>query len=662
MANNTPLALLRNKMQQNQLDYYLVGSSDPHNDEYVPEHWRYLLHVSGFSGSLGYLLASRDFAGLWVDSRYHIQAEREAAEQIQVFRIGKPGVPLLHEYWQQCLTTGGKQLRLGFDGRCFSQNSLSKILPVCRAFGCQTEGEALSTDELWPEDLPMHKRPGRPESPVYSYALKYCGQSRQSKVEQVRKLMDDAGYDYYPIPLLDNIAWLLNARSADIAYNPVAISYLMLGKRSLCWYIEEQRITNELASELQRELPELEIRPYGDFYSDAQALKQREPDAKFLMSERCNMRLLDILSPKNPSEQRIGSHSTGRDIITDLKAIKNETEQAQLRKVMAIDGAAMLRFHYWLRVQNSAKPSKKPGEKSTGPQQSRTEALNAAEQSELNEYLLGEKVEQFRSQTAAELGKGESFAPIVGFRENSALPHYSAAAQGSRRIERQGGWLLIDSGGQYLGGTTDMTRCFSLEEDFAAPRFGPMAEPSQELREIYTTVLRGHLRLQNARFPKGTLGVQLDTLARSPLWAGRLDYQHGTGHGVGNFLNVHEGPASLSPYPLNEPLKAGMLLSNEPGYYREGAFGFRIENLMLVQTDKENPNWLYFEPVSLFPYERELICCELMSKREISWVDAYHELCYARIVESGKLDEPQTAWLRGRCAPLTPIAQVAQNA
>ena len=286
--------------------------------------------------------------------------------------------------------------------------------------------------------------------------------------------------------------------------------------------------------------------------------------------------------------------------------------------------------------------------------------------------MLGQKLEQFRSQTAAERGKGESFAPIVGFRENSALPHYCAAAEGSRSIERQGGWLLIDSGGQYLGGTTDMTRCFSLEEDFAAPRFGdaqmaaPCEEPCEELRSIYTTVLRGHLRLQNARFPKGTLGVQLDTLARSPLWAGRLDYQHGTGHGVGNFLNVHEGPASISTSSLHEPLKAGMLLSNEPGYYREGAFGFRIENLMLVQADKENPNWLHFEPVSLFPYERELICCEQMSKREIGWVDAYHELCYARIAQSGKLNEQQTAWLRWRCAPLAPtnnpMAQGVPNA
>ena len=232
-----------------------------------------------------------------MDSRYHIQAEREVSEQIQVFRIGKPGVPQLHEYWQQCLTTGGKQLRLGFDGRCFSQNTLSKMLPVCRAFGCQTEGEALSTDELWPE-----QRPSRPESPVYSYGLEYCGQSRQSKIEQVRKLMNEGGYDYYPITLLDNIAWLLNARASDIAYNPVAISYLILGKHSLCWYIERPRITgelaSELASELQREIPEFEIRPYEDFTRTPKSSQQNEPKARFLLSERCNMRLLDIFRPK----------------------------------------------------------------------------------------------------------------------------------------------------------------------------------------------------------------------------------------------------------------------------------------------------------------------------------------------------------------------------
>ncbi|MEM9424090.1 MAG: M24 family metallopeptidase, partial [Spirochaetota bacterium] len=562
------LTLLRQKMQEKQLDYYLVGSSDPHNDEYLPPHWCYLEEVSGFSGSLGYLLVAPNFAGIWVDARYHIQADRECPDSIQVFHIGKPGVPQIHEYWRDCLMASPKQMRLGFDGACFSRHNLSKLLPVTASFGGVMDGESLLTEDLW-----ASSRPPLPESPVYSYGLEYCGQSRQDKIIQVREMMDS--YDYYPVFLLDSIAWLLNIRADDIAYNPVAISYLLLGKQSLSWYIDESRIQAELACELRADIPELEIKPYSHFYSDCRALVSQQKASRFLLSERCNMRLLGIFPAQAPQckskrlEQGVEPWVSGRDIITDLKAIKNPTEQEQLARIMAIDGAAQVVFQNWLRS----------GEDLPEP---------------LDEYKLGQKIVEVRRQVAAELGKGESFAPIVGFGENSALPHYSAAAEGSRSISRKGGWLLIDSGGQYLGGTTDMTRCFSLETDSAAPRFDS-PNSSAELSLIYTLVLRGHLRLQNIRFPKGTLGVQLDTIARSPLWYEGLNYQHGTGHGVGSFLNVHEGPASISPYPLNEPLKAGMLVSNEPGYYREGSFGLRIENLLLVQVDKQNPNWLCFE-------------------------------------------------------------------
>ncbi len=655
--NISPLVLLRRKLREKQLDYYLVGSSDPHNNESPPEHWRYLAHVSGFTGSLGYLLVSQGFAGLWVDSRYHIQAERECSQQIQVFRIGKPGVPALHEYWQQCL--GGEGPRLGFDGSCFSRGSLGKLLTASADSSSAVDGESLLTDELWPlapprpdaaatrQKTPRGARPARPESPVIDYPLEYCGQSRKEKVLLLRRLMAEQAYDYYPVPLLDNIAWLLNVRASDIAYNPVAISYLLLGAESLYWYINEQRLAAELRGELRRDLPELEIRPYEQFYEDCRRLARQTP-SRFLLSERCNMLLFSsVLGPVTPRA------ASGRDIITDLKAIKNPTEQQQLREVMAIDGAALTAFHCRLRPQ-------------PGGAQELEQAKQDAEQ--LDEYQLGLRLIEQRRRSAGVRGKGESFAPIVGFGPNSALPHYSAAPPGrfggSSPIRCSGGWMLIDSGGQYLGGTTDMTRCFSLERDFAAPRFSSAEcaeadpEPSEELRRIYTLVLRGHLQLQNARFPnsaggaRGTLGIQLDALARAPLWSAGLDFQHGTGHGVGSFLNVHEGPASLSPSPLNEPLKAGMLLSNEPGYYREGAFGIRIENLLLVQEDPQDPDWLYFEPVTTFPYERELICLEQLSAREILWIDQYHAYSLEHILASGKLESREEQWLRWRCAPL----------
>ncbi|WGK68650.1 M24 family metallopeptidase [Candidatus Haliotispira prima] len=646
----TALALLRQKMQDKQLDYYLVGSTDPHSNEYVPAHWQYLAEVSGFTGSLGYLLVSQNFAGLWVDSRYHIQAERECPDSIRIFHVGNPGVPPLHEYWQQCLTAATKQTCLGFDGSCFSHSSLNRLLSISASLGGLIDGESLCLGELWLPETEQGTRLARPDSPVCSYKPEYAGQGRKEKVQQVRELMATTGSDYYPIPLLDNIAWLLNIRADDIPYNPVAISYLILGQQSVCWYIGEHRISGELVAELRSDIPELEIKPYGEFYRDCRLLARQQPPARFLLTQRCNMMILGILlrgggepETHKPSQRKLMQPLSGplfRDIITDLKTIKNPTEQEQLRKIMAIDGAAIVAFHSWLRPR----PNRQNG---TSPARQNIDLQDR----EFDEYQIGQKVIEFRCQIAGERGRGESFAPIVGFCDNSALPHYSAAAEGSHTIRRSGGWMLIDSGGQYLGGTTDMTRCFSLEADFAAPRFESGA-PSEDLRKIYTLVLRGHLLLQNSRFPQGTLGIQLDTLARSFLWSERLDYRHGTGHGVGSFLNVHEGPASISPSPLNELLKAGMLISNEPGYYREGAFGIRIENLMLVQVDEQDPNWLCFEPVTVFPYERELICLEQMTPQEKLWVNRYHANCLQRVLRSGKLNEEQENWLRWRCAPL----------
>ena len=455
------LAVLRQKMRQKDLDYYLVGSSDPHNNESVSSHWRYLAELSGFTGSLGYLLVSQDSAGLWVDSRYHIQAERECLPQIQVFRIGRPGVEPLHGYWQQCLTAATRQLRLGFDGTCFSRRNLSKLLSVTAASDAVVDGENLLTDELWAAP----SRPPSPQSSVFSYELNFCGQSRADKIRQVRAQMQAAGYDYYPVLQLDGLAWLLNVRASDIAYNPVAISYLLLGRQSLCWYIEESRLTAQLRTELRSEIPALEIKPYQDFYADCRVLIEAQPSVRFLLTERCNMRLLDILLAEERQaqgevrgkdkgrngdkhlEKGVKPCPPGRDIITDLKAIKNATEQEQLRRVMAIDGAAVVAFHNWLRPRPNAQLKASP----VPPQ---------AEKPQFNEHLIAQKLVEFRRQVGAERAKGESFAPIVGLGENSALPHYSAPAEGSRAVGRHGGWLLIDSGGQYLGGTTDMTRCF----------------------------------------------------------------------------------------------------------------------------------------------------------------------------------------------------------
>ncbi len=642
------LLVLRKKMQEKYLDYYLVGSSDPHNNEYVPAHWQYLFEVSGFSGSLGYLLVSHNFAGLWVDSRYHVQADRECSTQIEIFRIGQCNVPLLHEYWQQLLDNSEKPLQLGFDGSCFSYGSLKKLLSVTSSANGLADGKRLLIDELWSENTEQTEtpfllecfRPPLPKTFVYSYKIEYCGQNRLEKIKQVRQSMYKFGYDYYPIMMLDNIAWLLNVRASDIDYSPLPISYLLLGQNSLCWYIETDRICSDLAHELSGEL---KIKPYSQFYEDCRILAAL-PATRFLLSEHCNMQLLDILlfnrqvaaCTENPRAQKAQQNNWARDIINDMKTIKNPTEQEQLRKIMSLDGAAMVAFHTWLRPQNALC-------------QGTVEGSEINDQAILNEYKLGQKITQCRKQIAGEYGRGESFEPIVGVADNSALPHYSAGAETSRSLQKDGqnSWILLDSGGQYLGGTTDMTRCFALS--FAAPRLRP---DSPDLRFLYTLVLRGHLQLQNAHFPAGTVGAQLDTLARNPLWSESLNYHHGTGHGVGNFLNVHEWPVSISPLALNEPLKAGMLLSNEPGFYLEGHFGIRIENLLLVQEDRAKANWLYFEPISMFPYERELICIEELSKQETQWIDDYHALCLKRILSCHKLNAEQEAWLRWRCAPL----------
>lgn len=609
---NPAVENLRGRMRKEGIDYYLLGTSDPHNSEYVCESWRTLALCSGFSGSLAYLVVTQDFMGLWVDSRYHLQAERECdADSIEIFKIGQPGVPNLRTWFGEELARLKMPPCVGLDGRCFAYQQIKFLVAFQELGACSLEIGSILIENLWSAEVAgIPRRPPFPGTAVEDYPVCYAGMARERKIALLQARMRREGYDYYPVIGLDSIAWLLNIRAGDIPFNPVALSYLMVGLDGLDWYIEENRVPAPLRAELAG--PRVSIKPYDAFYQDCKWLAAE--GARFLFSEgQSSLALVEILDAGG------GQRMADRDPITDWKAVKNPVEQAQIREVMGLDGAAMVAFHSWLRPLDGEAPAG----------------------SGWDEYGIGEKIKEFRLGTGARC-RGESFEPIVALDSHSAMPHYTAKPVGSSGLGGERGWLLIDSGGQYLGGTTDMTRCFSLEPDFRA---------RAEICHLYTIVLKGHLSLQRACFPRGTVGAQLDTLARAALWRERLDYQHGTGHGVGSYLSVHEGPASLSPYSRSETLEPGMILSNEPGYYWEGHFGIRIENLLLVR-EAEEEGWLYFEPLTLFPYERELIETELLSAPEVRQIDEYHQYCLRRLLETRLLRPEGENWLRRRCEPL----------
>lgn len=581
------------KMEEKGLQAYIIPSEDPHGSEYVAPHWQCRKWISGFTGSAATVVVTMDTAGLWTDFRYYIQAEEELKDSgIELFKYGMPGVPSYEQWLSENMKKG--QI-VGLDGKNLSVGSAEKLETLLGKTGIRLETEAPLIDGIWTED-----RPSLPMGSLFLHDEKYNGRSRADKLKALRDVMSRYGATHHVLSALEDICWLFNIRGKDLDTIPVAVSYAVITMDGAELFIHEKKAA-PVKEALKKD--RISIRPYDEITKALGAIGK----GSLVLADRSKLSVSLVNSLGEGAEVRYETNPT-----TSMKALKNEVEIENLRKVMERDGAAMVRFIKWIK-ENSL----------TG-------------QTELS---LAAKLLSFRKM--GDEFAGESFTPIPGYRAHGALCHYSADEEGQFSVDEKGGLFLIDSGGQYPGGTTDITRTLTL---------GNPTE--QEIRD-YTLVLKGHIALSLAKFPRGTRGYQLDLLARMDMWREGIDYGHGTGHGVGHYLSVHEGPMNISPKPIDVALEPGMVISNEPGIYREGSHGIRIENLVLVKKDRETEfgNFYEFETLTLCPYDPELIDLSLLTDEERSWINSYNQDVYNRIAPY--LDDQEKSWLKGRTIEFT---------
>ncbi len=568
---------LRHAMQRHGVAAAIVPSSDPHLSEYLPERWQGREWLSGFTGSVGTLVVTEDFAGVWADSRYWTQAEGQlAGTGIELMKIGGAGSPAHVEWLAEHVARGAKVAAdgavLGLAGARALQSALNE-----RGIELRTDLDLL--DDVWDD------RAALPMRPVYEHVAPFAVIPRADKLATVRQQMKAHGATHHWISTLDDIAWLTNLRGADVSYNPVFIAHLLLDANSATLFVAEGKISAQLASRLA--VDGIALAPYGR----AVAMLGMLPDGAKL--------LIDPRRVTFGLRQAVPDHVTIIETInpsTLAKSRKTDAEIHHIRHAMEQDGAALAEFFAWFE--------------------------SALGHETITEMTVGQKVVEARERRPGYVCP--SFHPIAGFNANGALPHYRATEESHATICMRGlignGLLLIDSGGQYEYGTTDITRVV------------PVGETTAEQRRDYTLVLKGMIALSMAKFPRGTRSPMLDTLARAPIWAAGVDFGHGTGHGVGYFLNVHEGPHGITPHLPPEPqtaMEPGMVTSNEPGIYRPGRWGVRIENLVVnrpatFDEPSEFGEFLRFETLTLSPIDTRVIERSLLRDDEIAWLNAYH--------------------------------------
>ncbi len=579
---------LRAQMRKYSLAAYIVPGTDPHASEYVTEHWRERMWISGFTGSAGTAVVTLDKGGLWTDSRYFLQAEIQLKDSgLSLMKEGLADTPSIAEWLKQQLKPGAN---VGVNPEMFSNNGYVAL-----------QNELQEADiHLMPVDLiqPIWvERPALPTTPFYVMDLKYTGKSVTEKLTELRREMKHRHADVYVISSLDEIAWLFNIRGTDVDYNPLVIAYAIVTQGDATLFVMPEKLTAETMKYLVNNKVAV-----ADYECIINAVKKIDAnDAVLYDGAKLNRALWNAI-PKGCKKVECAS------LVAQLKSLKNEVELEGTRKAMKQDGKALVRFFMWL-------------EENVGKQN-------------LSEYDLMMRLKECRAE--GDNFMGESFGTIAGYNANGAIVHYSADEHNCAMVEKQG-MLLLDSGGQYMDGTTDITRTVTL------------GEPTEQQKVDYTLVLKGHIALACAKFPEGTRGVQLDVLARQFLWQNGLSYGHGTGHGVGHFLCVHEGPQNIRTDLNPTPLQVGMLLSDEPGVYRAGEYGIRIENLVAVKQGERTPfaNFLEFETLTLYPYDQKLIQWDLLSKDEVDWINAYHQKVEDELTPL--LNDEETAWLKEKC-------------
>lgn len=585
---NNRIAALRAHIAQEQIQAFIIPSTDPHLSEYVASHWQSREWISGFTGSAGTVVVTAKDAGLWTDSRYFLQAARQLEGTcITLYKEMLPETPNIPEFLSAHLQEGDC---VGIDGKMFSAEEVEHLQKELKKSGIRIKSIADPMQLLWTD------RPAMPLAPAFVYDTKYAGMSFTEKLPAVRQAMEAAGADSLLLSALDEIAWLLNIRGNDVHCNPVVVSYLLIEKDKVNYFVQPQKVTPELTEYFN--VNGISVHPYeeiGDYLNNFNAHSILMNPAKTNYA---------IYSAIRPGCLIIN----GASPVALLKAIRNKQEIAGIHAAMQRDGVALVKFLKWL-----------------------DEAVPAGKETEIS---VDKKLHTFRA--AQPLYMGESFDTIAGYKEHGAIVHYEATPETDVTLKPEG-FLLLDSGAQYLDGTTDITRTIAL---------GPLTE---EEKTDYTLILKGHIALAMAVFPEGTRGAQLDVLARMPIWKERMNYLHGTGHGVGHFLNVHEGPQSIRMNENPVALQPGMVTSNEPGVYKAGSHGIRTENLVLTVPAGEGMfgKYLKFETLTLCPICREGIIKELLTAEEIGWLNDYHRTVYEKL--SPDLNNDEREWLKEAC-------------
>lgn len=589
MSNNTipaRLAAMRDFMSKNNIDAFIVPSTDAHLSEYPALHWESRVWISGFTGSAGTVVVTKDKSGLWTDSRYFLQgAQQLEGSTIDLFKEGLPSTPSITEWLGQVLPKGST---VGIDAEVYAAKEalhLEKQL-VKKGLNLSSDKEPFSS--IW------NDRPEIPTNPIFILPEKYTGESASSKIARVCDAVEKEGAKSLLVAALDTIAWLFNVRGNDVKCNPVAVCFAYVSRKETVLFIDPKKLTDEASSYLRAE--GVTLAEYTKVFDYVSKLEE----TICLESGKVTLKMLNTINPANS----VIDIPSPADL---MKACKNEVELKGFRSAMLKDGVAMIQFLMWID-QNIGKIK-------------------------ISEIDIPKKLIEFRSKQ--DLFVGESFDTIAGYGPNGAIVHYHVTEKSSAEVKPEG-LLLVDSGAQYFDGTTDITRTIAV---------GTLTE---QMKKDYTMVMKGHIAIATAIYPEGTRGSQLDILARKALWDEGLNYLHGTGHGIGHFLNVHEGPQSIRLNENSTTLRIGMVTSNEPGLYRDGKYGIRLENLVTTKKEMttEFGDFYSFETLTLCAFDTRPIVKEMLTEKELKWLNDYNKHVYDKL--SPLLNETEAKWLKER--------------
>ena len=578
---------LQKLMKENDIQAYIIPTDDFHSSEYVGDYFKCREYMSGFTGSAGTLVVLEESAYLWTDGRYFLQADKQLEKTgIVLMKSGQSDVPIIEEFLKRELKEGDT---IGFDGRTISKNFADKLLERIKEKNIKINGTVDLVNIIW------KNRPEISKEQVWQLDIKYAGISRKEKMKKIREKMKEAGADVFIDAALDEIAWLLNLRGNDIAYTPVFLSYMIIREDRAILCIHREVISEKIEDELKED--GIAIAEYEEIYKLADEISDKE---KVLYdSGSINYNLYNSI---NKNATIINRESP----IALMKAMKNPVEVENIKKAHIKDGVAMCKFIFWLKKNVPL--------------------------GNVSEISAAEKLVEFRAQMDGFLD--QSFAPIFGYGEHGAIIHYSATEE-TNVVMKDKGLCLIDTGAHYYDGTTDVTRTVVL------------GELTKEEKEAFTIVLKGNLNLANTTFVYGTTGANIDCVARRPLWEKGMDFNHGTGHGVGYILGVHEGPQNISKNSKSKTkLEEGMIVSDEPGFYKEGKFGIRHENLLLCKKETKNKygQFMVFDVLTMVPFDSDGIDLYLMNEDEVDYLNNYHKKVYENI--SPYLNEEEKKWLK----------------